>query len=183
MDVLKYARSNNMSAHSAIINKEFRDFFIDKDIRCAVEIGTYLGISAAYMANFADEVHTFDIIDYPGRDKVWKDLRLKNVHFHLIKPRTGSRNFQDIMPDDPDAKDIKRVLADIDYDFAFIDSTHHDYIEVKSDFELVKSCGRVFFHDADPIGFPKVSQLIEEIKAERIGGLAYWHDSSDLHNL
>jgi len=175
MGALKYARSNNMSGHSAIIDKEFREFFKNRDIKCIVEIGTYLGISAAYMAKFAEEVHTFDIIDYPGRNKVWKDLNLNNVYFHLIKPRVGSRNFEDRMPNNPDAKDIKKVLKDIDFDFAFIDSTHHDYIEVKSDFELVKSCGRVFFHDADPVDFPKVSQLIEEIGAERIGGMAYWH--------
>jgi len=174
LDVLSYARSNGLSAHSAIVDKEFREFFVDKDIKCAVEIGTYLGISAAHMSLYADEVHTFDIIDYPERTKVWQDLKLTNVYFHLIKPRPGSRNFQDRMPDEPEAKDIAEVLKTIDYDFAFIDATHHNYVEVKSDFELVKSCGRVFFHDADPVGFPKVSQLIEEIGAKRIGGLAYW---------
>jgi len=175
MNVLEYARKNGLSAHSAIIDKEFRDFFKDKDIKCIVEIGTYLGISAAHMAKFADEVHTFDIIDYPERAKVWKDLKLTNVYFYLIKPREGSRNFQGKMPNNPDAKDIKEVLEDIDFDFAFIDSTHHNYIEVRSDFELVKSCGRVFFHDADPVGFPKVAQVVDEIGAKRIGGLAYWH--------
>lgn len=174
IDVLGYARSNGLSGHSAIVDKEFREFFVDKDINCIVEIGTYLGISAAHMAQFAKEVHTFDIIDYPEREKVWQDLKLTNVYFHLIKPREGSRNFQNRMPDDPNAKDIGEVLKAIDFDFAFIDATHHNYTEVKLDFELVKGCGRVFFHDADPKGFPKVSQLVDEIGAKRIGGLAYW---------
>lgn len=173
ISVYDYAIENNLIEFSAIGGKEFRAFFQEVKMETAVEIGTYKGVSAAYIGQFAEVVHTFDIIDYPEKYKIWYDLKTHNVHFHLVKPRATSINFQGIEPDSSKAQNIEETLNGIDFDIAFIDGTHNNYEEVKADFNLVKRCGRVLFHDATPV-FTGVYPLVVELKAKIIGGIAYW---------
>lgn len=176
IDVQRYARDNKLIPHSAISNVEFRDFFKTIEINIAVEIGAYKGIATTYIAQFANEVHTFDVVDYPEKYKVWYDLKVSNkIFFYVVKSRyedNVAKNFEGEFPKDKRAVDIEKILDPLTFDFAFIDG-EHTYENVKADFELVKRCGRVLFHDADP-KFSFVNKFIRELGLVRTGNLAYW---------
>lgn len=159
MDVLKYAKKNRIKGHSAVNCPKFRDFFKGIKIKTVVEIGTFRGISTAYMAHFARKIFTFDIVDYPEKYKVWKDFKIADrIFYYTIKNR----------------KEIRAILSKIKFDFAFIDGKH-TYNNVKADFEMVKHCGRVLFHDVHKKSFKGVRRfVIEELEAKEEGTIAYW---------
>ncbi len=176
--VYEYAKINGLLLHSAVKEKEFREFFENIRINTAVEIGTYKGVSTAYIAKFANRVFTFDIADYPEKYKVWKDLGVENkIYFYVIKGKDA--NFQGKFKPNENRVDIKNILDTIEFDFAFIDG-EHNYEAVKKDFEMVKKCGRVLLHDANhPLlgkqeGYKGINKFANEIGAEFIGNMAYW---------
>lgn len=159
MDILQYALDNNLTDDmSAIIDREFRMVFNVLPIKTIVEIGTYKGLSTAYMAQFA-KVHTFDVIDFQEKYKIWQDCKVsENIEFHLVKTK----------------EDIGVILKDIDFDFAFVDDGH-EYIDCKQDFELVKRCGRVLIHDVIHPNFKGVRQFTDELGNVRIvNNNGYW---------
>lgn len=158
-DVLEYAIKNGLKGSSAIKCKVFRNIFKDFDIKTIVEIGTFKGISAAHMAHFAKKVFTFDIKDYPEKYKVWYDFGISNrIFYHTIERR----------------KQIREILKNIKFDFAFIDAIH-TYKSVKADFGLVERCGRVLFHDVHKKSFAGVRKfVVEELGAKEKGTIAYW---------
>ncbi len=166
IDIHKYAVKNKIISASAINHKEFRDFFKTIKIKTAVEIGTNKGMSAAYIAHFVKKVFTFDIRDYPQKYKAWNDLGVENkIFYYTIKNQ----------------QDIKEILDKIRFDFAFIDGAH-TYKDVKADFELVKRCGRVLFHDVSPYYKGKkhhrhdgIIKFINELGNIKItGNIGYW---------
>lgn len=124
-----------------------------------VEIGTRAGASAAVLASVAEKVYTFDIRYYSATEYIWNKLKVKeNISYFIIKNR----------------KEIKEILKDVKFDFAFIDGGHI-YKDVRGDFELVKRCGRVLFHDvADR--YPDIQRLMREIKGKVIDGFGYWEE-------
>lgn len=179
MKIYNYAKKNNLIKASAMPSlKTSEDFFRQLNINIAIEIGTFWGISAAYIAQFANKVHTFDIIDHPQKYKVWDDLKVKNkVFFHLVKGRNiVNKTFKDFKGTHTltgKEVDIKTILNTIDFDFAFIDG-NHIYEDVKADFELVKKCGRVLFHDIIP-EFEGVNKFVHEIGIKQIFyNVGYW---------
>jgi len=160
MNVYEYAKENNLLKGSAIQNPEFREFFNKIKIKTVVEIGTFRGISSAYMAQFAKTIFTFDIVNYKVKYKVWEDLGLiKRIHYYTVK----------------NSSEIRQVLDKIKFDFAFIDDDHQ-YETVKENFKLVSSCGKVLFHDVAKLKkFAGVRKFVDEIGAEIIGNIGYWH--------
>jgi len=111
-----------------------------KGYRTIIEIGTYRGCSAAEMSQYCERVITIDLKhgklevnneDW-NREKFWKSLGVTNVESRVVAD---------------DAEKIEMVKT-LDFDFAFIDGGH-DAASVRADFEIVKRCGRVLFHDAD----------------------------------
>lgn len=154
-------RTKGLGRFSAINDIEFRIFFkkISKklEIQNIVEIGTYKGVSAAYMAKFVNRVYTFDIKDYSIKCKVWEDVRVRDkICSYVVRDRKG----------------IKEILDMIEFDFAFIDGCHR-YGDVKKDFELVKRCGQVLFHDV--IAIKGVKKFVNELgNVKTIGNIGYW---------
>ena len=61
------------------------------------------------------------------------------------------------------------------FQFAFIDGCHDLYDEVKKDFEAVKKCGVVLFHDYRK-SFPEVIKFCDEIGCEPLGEFALWKE-------
>jgi predicted O-methyltransferase YrrM len=111
-----------------------------KGYRTVLEIGTYRGVSAAEMSQFCDRVITIDLkhgrAEQHGetwdRQAFWKSLGAENVELHLV------------------ANDAEkaRLIAGLEFDFAFVDGAHDE--TVFKDFDMVKKCGRVLFHDYEP---------------------------------
>lgn len=177
IDVCEYAIKNDLVKYSVIADKRFRNFWENVDFDVAVEIGTYKGLSTALIAQFARRVHTFDTVDYREKYRIWKELKVsRNISFYLIKSRTmGKDTFTSFagthIPTGKEA-DIKTILDKIKFDIAFIDG-EHNYKNVKADFELVKKCGRVLFHDVDP-QFVEVNKFVREIGTKINGNIGYW---------
>lgn len=156
--VYKFVIENDYNlGMTAVRNLDFRIVCKVLELGTIVEIGTFCGATAAYMAQFANIVHTFDIrLSYD--EPIWEKLGLANkIKFHCVKGRD----------------DIKKIIENIKFDFAFIDGAHK-YEDTKADFELVKRCGRVLFHDVNHPRFPGVSKFIDEIGTRRLDKLGYW---------
>lgn len=126
-------------------------FIAKKDRHVCVEIGTYEGFTAQILAEKCARVETFDIRDYLAKYKIWYMHNVKrNINFHLIK--------NDV--------EKEKLINDLSFDFAFIDGSHMEGI-VK-DFELVKKCGSVLFHD-----YNNQNEKVKELYKHVIG----WVDS------
>jgi len=124
-------------------------------IKDCIEIGTYNGLATIVLASAANSVHTFDIA-YRDAEFLWNRLypKLRNkIHYTV-----GN---QDIIDDQ-----INRLFYFnkkwFDINFAFIDGKH-TYENVAHDFEMVKTCGRVLFHDAN---MSQIKQFLVEIGAK-----------------
>lgn len=132
-----------------------------KGYRTALEIGTYRGVSAAEMSQFCERVVTIDLFDGRleslgescDREAFWNSLGIHNVELKLVHDDAEKRRFVDAL----------------DFDFAFIDGAHDH--RVKDDFEMVKRCGHVLFHDYDKRGGPDtdiVYDFINTLPKEQI---------------
>lgn len=105
-----------------------------------LEIGTFKGVNAAFMAQFVDHVDTIDLkhgqIERQGetfdRKRFWRSLGIDTIDLHLVE----------------NDKEKARLIAGLDFDFAFIDGDHEGLSPAR-DFELVRHCGTVLFHDCD----------------------------------
>lgn len=128
-----------------------------------LEIGSYNGITAVILAQFFErvvcvslDIDTRQII----RPEIVDYLGIKNIEFHACESN-GMK-----------AKIVNRLA----FDFCYSDGDHtHD---ARSDFGLVKRCGRVLFHEYWPIQ-PPVWNLVnslpqEEVTRAQFDCLAYW---------
>lgn len=177
MDVLEYAKKHNFVTYSAMGNTDFIEFFKHIKIHTAVEIGVYKGMSSAYIAQFAEKVHAFDIVDYPEKYKVWHDLGVSDkISFYLIKSRCEdgiARNFEGVHKISGEVRDIKSIIDTLEFDWAFVDGEHNGY-DFEEDWKLVKKCGRVLFHDVDPIRFPDLNKFAVSIGTKITRNIGYW---------
>lgn len=111
--------------------KKFRDIIEIIRPKRVVEIGTAKGISALLMSVIADNICTFDILDYPEKYILWNIHNVNNkIQFYHCENND----------------DKKEELDKMDFDFAFIDGDH-SFSGVSFDFGCVNKCGRVLFHD------------------------------------
>ncbi len=117
----------------------FEKFLAGKGYKTILEIGTYRGVSAAELSRYCDKVITIDLafgkIEQNGgafdRYELWNKLGISNIDLCLVV----------------DDAEKAALIESVEFDFAFIDGAHDE--TVKNDFELVKHCGNVLFHDAD----------------------------------
>lgn len=114
----------------------FRHFLEGKGYRTVLEIGTYKGVSAACMAQYVDKVITIDLangqleLGQPfDRWAFWDEVGARNIELHLVRGN----------------EEKAELIRHLDFDFAFVDGAHD--ASVRDDFEMVKKCGSVLFHD------------------------------------
>lgn len=127
----------------------------DGQYQTVLEIGTYRGVSAAEMSRYCDKVITIDLkhgkreINGETFDRYafWRSLGISNIDLHLIK----------------DDVEKARLIEGLQFDFAFIDGAHD--ATVANDFELVKRCGTVLFHDIDRRGRPELDYVIDFVES------------------
>jgi len=126
---------------SAIRDEEIFKYFMDKYIKrvhTIIETGTYCGTSSVFLSTYANIVHTFDIVDYKEKYKVWDYFKInqseRSIIFHLIKNDDEKQD---------QIKDLEKI------DFAFIDGRHHGGVDI--DFNIIKPyCNKFIFHDYCP---------------------------------
>jgi hypothetical protein len=136
-------------------------FLADNMVRgkLCFEIGTWNGLTAAVLSRHFDQVVTVDIAHNELKHTIIKRLGIQNIQFVDIG----------------DNYDKWKVAEELDFDFAFLDGNHAD--DTAADWEIVKRCGRVLFHEAWPFQIP-VWKLVQGLPQEQViyggDGLALW---------
>jgi hypothetical protein len=167
---------------SAARDKAFYEILDKIDFNTAVEIGTYKGLSTVVLASKAKMVYTFDVYDWEEKDFIWDSFGFKDKikSFVLGKLKSKDMNIKGLdgwaivghhIDRIASRQNINKKLQTLDFDFAFIDGWH-DYENVKKDFEIVKKCGKVLFHDYTR--YLEINKFCDEIGAKPIGCFAYW---------
>ena len=132
-----------------------------------IEIGTRHGVSAALFAEYAEVVTTIDIALSPESyrewtRKVWAEAGTADrIRPFLAAGSTGK-----------ECNASKAAfLREQEFDFAFIDGSHITR-EVVFDFDCLKRCGCILFHDYKPEGGE-----FSDCPNERYPGIAAFIDS------
>jgi len=167
--LVKYYFGHNHIRRSILSTKggpeeeyKFRNFLREKPIRCALEIGTFKGTATALLARYAERVITIDKYNFVDKFPFWTEFGVYDkIDSYVIK----------------DEEDKADLIKNLEFDFAFIDGDHTK-TGVKSDFDLVRKCGRVLFHDyyddkAQGI-VPVVNQLAKTDIVKIQEPFAYW---------
>ncbi len=132
-----------------------------------IEIGTRHGVSAALFAEYADEVTTIDIALSPDSYREWTGK---------VWAASGTaakiRPFLAAGTNGKECNASKAAfLRDREFDFAFIDGSHITR-EVIFDFQCLRRCGCILFHDYKPEG-----RSFATCTNERYPGIAAFIDS------
>lgn len=131
-----------------------------------IEIGTYQGITAVILSQFFKKVVCVSVDDDPRRiikHDIVSDLGINNITFYDVKNN----------------REKGALVASQRFDFAYVDGDHvHD---TYTDFELVRRCGRVLFHEYWPLQ-PPVWNLVNSLPQNEIiraqhDCFAYWKKS------
>lgn len=109
-------------------------YFLDKvNPQKVVEIGTYQGVSAAIISEYAKEVITIDIVDKPLREEIWDFLEVEGITFYKVNSDSQK----------------KRLIESANADMVFIDGEHFDG-ELAKDYEMSKDSPAILIHDYAP---------------------------------
>ena len=129
----------------------------------ALEIGTFYGITAVLMSQYFERVICVSV-DLEGdremKRRIVDHLGIRNVSFY----------------DARDNADKAKFIHAAEFDFCYQDGDHTN--DTRTDFELVRRCGRVLFHEYWPLQ-PAVWNLVnslpqQEVIRARYDCLAYW---------
>lgn len=96
-----------------------------------LEIGTAKGVSALIASMHFEKVITVDIEKFPMAEVLWFVFRKRDVIDSYIIDHNEEK---------------ESLIATLDFDCAFIDGDHR-YEGIEMDFNAVKRCGKVLFHD------------------------------------
>jgi len=168
---LRYLRGTAIAIQNpdgdGIYNAEklMRKFLSDEPIDVAIEVGTWRGVSTALIAHYANIVNTVDITNRQEPWALW--------YFFGVVDR--------IRPHVVPSNEVKQeVIKAMKFDFAFVDAVH-TFEGVKLDFECVKKCGRVLFHDYQVMR--GVTQFVDTLPDEQVikqFPFAYWKANGHL---
>ncbi len=163
-------RFGNTAFKRCSIMMEFEHFLArcvptmgEADRMTCLEIGTFHGISAVVLSQYFDRVICVSWDDNPHdliKHQIVEHLGIKNIRFFDCK----------------DEAEKKALVDQLDFQFCYQDGNH--LRDTRSDFELVKRCGRVLFHEYWPLQ-PSVWNLVNELPQHEITRaqfdcLAYW---------
>ncbi len=131
----------------------------------AVEIGTLYGATTALLAHYSDSVVTIDINYQQIASYLWGYFGVQpKIQYVVVK-------------NDEDKKLLCNELYDkYGFDFAFIDAMH-TYDAVKIDFDCVKRCGKVLFHNYGLRNHPGITEFVNELPDNEVWiqrPFAYW---------
>lgn len=130
--------------------------------RLCFEVGTWNGLTAAILSRYFDRVVTVDISHQSIKHDVLAHLGIENVECIDIADNAAK------------AQVWKRIKDECD--FAYLDGDHAN--DTMSDFELVRGCGRVLFHEAwpwQPDVFALTTAMLPRAQVVHNGmGLALW---------
>jgi hypothetical protein len=156
---------------SAYCNLDEAIKYLNIPISEAIEIGTFNGFSTAILTQYARKVFTFDVCQR-NEEFIWNELRVRDkIHAFVSTNEMIEWEINFFFK-----SDWKQHKVDCNFNFAFIDGSH-DYDMVKRDFELVKFCKKVLFHDYNIA--PDVNKFCKEIGAKQLPILsyAYWEEN------
>lgn len=148
----------------------FEHVFGSGEFRRVLEIGTYRGISAAYLATFCDHVTTIDLI-HGQMESLGENFDRIAFWEHM-----GVREKIDLILVRDDAHKAQ-VVPTLFFDAAFIDGGK---VNIETDFDLVKRCGTVLMHDVDDRGraddyvFKFVTTKLPPKQVRRMDIFALW---------
>lgn len=129
----------------------------DRRYDTILEIGTFRGVTSAFMAQFCERVITIDLrygeLELMGqpfnRQAFWRDLGVSNIELHLV----GSDH------------EKYSLIPSLGFDLAFIDGDHMAPAPER-DFEAVRGCGAVLFHDYD--GQNHVTKFVDTLPRDQV---------------
>ena len=121
-----------------------------------IEIGTFNGVSSVVFASMGKIVYTYDIA-YRGAEHIWNLFGVRDKIRCCVGPQW--------LIDEEIKIVIQRWQNKLNFNFAFIDGKH-DEESVRHDFELVKFCKRVLFHDYFK---RQIRKFMDEIGAKSMG--------------
>lgn len=146
---------------SGVLRAEFK-YPVEK-LPVALEIGTFNGISAMLLSELFGHVECVTIeAQKPSikRQEIFDFLGITNVTVHEVKTN----------------EEKAEVIKALDFDFCYQDGDHTN--DTYTDFDLVKRCGRVLFHEYWPLQAPVwnlVNSLpLEEMRFAQWDCLAMW---------
>lgn len=147
------------------VDREFEAFLrrIGARGKTCLEIGTFYGMTTVVLSQYFGRVISVSL-DVDGakqmKHEIVRHLGIKNIRFFDIASNSD-----------------KRALIDqLDFDFAYTDGDHAN--DAREDFDLVKRCGRVLFHEYWPLQ-PPVWNLVnalpqDEVTRAHFDCFAYW---------
>jgi SAM-dependent methyltransferase len=156
--------AEHWSALSVAGNEQiFIESLSTKSVNTVLEIGTHYGVTAAFFAELGYNVITIDIERSDMAVDLWKRLNISDkITYHIV-----DNNIEKI-----------NVILQYDFEFAFVDGDHRSG-QVKIDFDAVKKCGNVLFHDYvhGYSGFEGTAEVVDSLPKKQIkvmGDFALW---------
>ena len=113
-----------------------------------VEIGTRFGLTSILLSGYFDKVYTIDIDPNTKKNQILAYLGINNVEIFNVR----------------DNEEKAHILKDKKFNFAYIDGDHKN--DTLSDFELVKHCGNVIFHEYGTSN--EVTNFVNSMTPEKI---------------
>lgn len=125
------------------------------------EIGSWNGLTAVVLSRYFERVISVDIAHNDIKHEIVDYLGIKNIRFLDIA----------------DNADKAKVAREWKFDFAYLDGDHA--ADTEDDWNLVRHCRRVLFHEAWRIQKP-VYDLVRSLPQDQVtwngDGLALWQE-------